>query len=388
MGEPRAHLDLAQTDRLRAVGPRRDRASPGHAEALVPGPRPDGSARRCSRCWSAPRVLYLWNLSASGYANEFYAAAVQAGTQSWKAWLFGSLDSGNAITVDKPPGGAVGDDGLSARIFGFSSWSLLVPQALMGVGVGRPAVRGRAPLGGPGRRAARRRRAGADPAAVLMFRFDNPDALLVLLLVAGAYATVRAIDAAVGARVDLVAGRRGRGRRLRVPHEDGPGAAGRARRSGWRTWWPGRPGCAPGSLQLLRRARRDGRRRRAGTSRWSSCGPPTRPALHRRLDDQLAAGAGAGLQRSGPHPRRERQRRRWRRRLGRATPRSAARPGSRGCSPARSPGDVLAAARGVGAAGRRARRSRMRRAADRPAACGAAAVGRLDAGHRRWCSAS
>ena len=33
------------------------------------------------------------------------------------------------------------------------------------------------------------------PAAVLMFRFDNPDALLVLLLVAGAYATVRAIDA-------------------------------------------------------------------------------------------------------------------------------------------------------------------------------------------------
>ena len=48
-------------------------------------------------------VVYLWNLSASGYANDFYAAAVQAGTQSWKAWLFGSLDSGNAITVDKPP---------------------------------------------------------------------------------------------------------------------------------------------------------------------------------------------------------------------------------------------------------------------------------------------
>jgi hypothetical protein len=48
-------------------------------------------------------LLYLWNLSASGYANDFYTAAVQAGTRSWKAWLFGSLDSGNAITVDKPP---------------------------------------------------------------------------------------------------------------------------------------------------------------------------------------------------------------------------------------------------------------------------------------------
>jgi hypothetical protein len=77
-------------------------------------------------------VLYLWNLSASGYANDFYAAAVQAGTQSWKAWLFGSLDSGNAITVDKPPA-ALWLMTLSARIFGFSSWSLLVPQALMGV---------------------------------------------------------------------------------------------------------------------------------------------------------------------------------------------------------------------------------------------------------------
>ena len=49
-------------------------------------------------------VLYLWDLSASGYANSFYAAAVQAGTESWKAWFFGSLDSSSFITVDKPPG--------------------------------------------------------------------------------------------------------------------------------------------------------------------------------------------------------------------------------------------------------------------------------------------
>jgi hypothetical protein len=48
-------------------------------------------------------VLYLWDLSASGWGNSFYAAAAQAGAQSWKAWLFGSLDAGNAITVDKPP---------------------------------------------------------------------------------------------------------------------------------------------------------------------------------------------------------------------------------------------------------------------------------------------
>ena len=198
MGEPRAHLDLAQTARLRAVGPRRDRprrSTPGHH-------RRSGPSLTRSR-WERPAllallagtaVLYLWNLSASGYANDFYAAAVQAGTQSWKAWLFGSLDSGNAITVDKPPA-SLWVMTLSARIFGFSSWSLLVPQALMGVGsvaLLHAAVRRWAgPVAGLLAGAA----LALTPAAVLMFRFDNPDALLVLLLVAGAYATVRAIDA-------------------------------------------------------------------------------------------------------------------------------------------------------------------------------------------------
>lgn len=144
---------------------------------------------------AATAVLYLWDLSASGYANDFYAAAVQAGTTSWKAWLFGSLDSGNTITVDKPPA-ALWVMVLSARLFGFSSWSLLVPQALMGVasvGLLYGAVRRWAgQLAGLVAGAA----LALTPAAVLMFRYDNPDALLVLLLVASAYAVVRAVDAA------------------------------------------------------------------------------------------------------------------------------------------------------------------------------------------------
>ncbi|HTB56096.1 MAG TPA: glycosyl transferase family 39, partial [Trebonia sp.] len=48
-------------------------------------------------------VLYLFNLSRNGYANDFYAAAVQAGTRSWKAFFFGSFDSSSFITVDKTP---------------------------------------------------------------------------------------------------------------------------------------------------------------------------------------------------------------------------------------------------------------------------------------------
>src|SRR5207248_8518516 len=77
-------------------------------------------------------VLYLWGLSRSGYANDFYAAAVKAGTQSWKAFLFGSLDPSNFITVDKPPASLWVME-LSGRLFGFSSFSMLLPQALEGV---------------------------------------------------------------------------------------------------------------------------------------------------------------------------------------------------------------------------------------------------------------
>ncbi len=143
----------------------------------------------------ATAALYLWGLSASGWANAFYSAAVQAGTQSWKAFLFGSSDAANFITVDKPPA-SLWPMEISARIFGLSSWSMLVPQALMGVAsVGLLYLAVRRVSG-----AAAGLVAGAvlalTPVATLMFRFNNPDALLVLLLTAAAYATVRATDAA------------------------------------------------------------------------------------------------------------------------------------------------------------------------------------------------
>ena len=76
---------------------------PPPAEVLVPGaeaPAPDDGSRPADPRWARPALvvlllvtagLYLWNLSASGWANSFYSAAVQAGTESWKALFFGSL---------------------------------------------------------------------------------------------------------------------------------------------------------------------------------------------------------------------------------------------------------------------------------------------------------
>ena len=84
---------------------------------------------------------------------------------------------------------------LSVRLFGLSSWSLLVPQALMGVAsVGL--------LHGTVRRTTGSAAAGLvagtvlalTPVAVLMFRFNNPDALLTLLVIGSVACTLRALE--------------------------------------------------------------------------------------------------------------------------------------------------------------------------------------------------
>ena len=154
--------------------------------------------RRCVR-WGMPvllmgtAALYLWDPSVSGWANAYYSAAAQAGSQSWQAFLFGSSDPANSITVDKPPL-SLWPAALSVRVFGLNSWSVLVPQALMGVA----SV---ALLWATVRRAfgdAAGLAAGAvlalTPVAVSIFRYNNPDALLVLLMIAAVWAMLRAVD--------------------------------------------------------------------------------------------------------------------------------------------------------------------------------------------------
>lgn len=138
-------------------------------------------------------VLYLYDLGASGYANSFYSAAVQAGSQSWKAFFFGSSDAANAITVDKPPA-ALWPMALSVRLFGLGSWQILVPEALMGVGTVallHAAVRRRF---GAGAGLLAGALLAVTPVAALMFRFNNPDALLALLMVGTIYCVQRALE--------------------------------------------------------------------------------------------------------------------------------------------------------------------------------------------------
>jgi 4-amino-4-deoxy-L-arabinose transferase-like glycosyltransferase len=181
------------------TGPRQPtaagRSRPGRLPGLLRG-------RAADPRWARPALLallaltallYAAGLSRNGWANDFYSAAVQAGTRSWKAFFFGSFDASSFITVDKTPASLWVME-LSARVFGLNYWSVLLPQAAEGVAsvaILHAAVRR---WSGPAAGLIAAGVLAVTPVATLMFRFNNPDALLVLLMTAAAYAMVRAID--------------------------------------------------------------------------------------------------------------------------------------------------------------------------------------------------
>ena len=141
----------------------------------------------------ATGVLYLFGAMHNDMANSYYAAAVQAASQNWTAWLFGGLDAANYVSIDKPPLATM-IMGLSARLFGFSSFSMLLPSVLAGVGSVLLLY------------SAVKRQFGftsaiissvtlmLTPVAALMFGFNNPDAILTFMLTASGYAFLRSLE--------------------------------------------------------------------------------------------------------------------------------------------------------------------------------------------------
>ena len=141
----------------------------------------------------AAAFVFFWNLTASGYANEFYSAAAQAGSKSWEAFLWGSLDAGNAITVDKPPA-SIWLMALSVRLFGLSSFAILLPQALMGVACTYLLYATARRVWGNAAGIVAGIVFITTPVAALMFRFNNPDALLILLMLGAAACVLRGLE--------------------------------------------------------------------------------------------------------------------------------------------------------------------------------------------------
>ncbi|MEV6479926.1 glycosyltransferase family 39 protein [Streptomyces sp. NPDC051576] len=175
------------------AGPPADGGLNSRARRLFTGPEEDPRWARPT-LWAIlllATALYAWNLT-SITGNSFYDAAVYSGTKSWKAFFFGALDSGSFITVDKPPF-ALWVMGLSARVFGYGNWQLMLPMVAAGTGsvalLYRQVKRDFGAV------------AGTVSALVLTFtpitvaitRDTNPDPILVLLMMLGAVALLKAV---------------------------------------------------------------------------------------------------------------------------------------------------------------------------------------------------
>ncbi|MFE9628571.1 ArnT family glycosyltransferase [Streptomyces sp. NPDC006527] len=169
-----------------------DRSPPATAPgAPAPGRAPRWSLPALIAITALAAVLYSWNLSGSSL-NSFYSAAVLSGTQSWKAWFFGSLDAGNFLTVDKPPF-ALMVMGLSCRVFGFGTWQMMLPMilvALATIWILHSSVKR---VWGHGAAAVAALVLALTPITVAINRDNNPDTLLVFLMAAGAALALRAV---------------------------------------------------------------------------------------------------------------------------------------------------------------------------------------------------
>ncbi|MFD4557789.1 ArnT family glycosyltransferase [Streptomyces sp. NPDC058469] len=188
---PPPHQEDAR--RSHRAGPPADGGVAARARRLFTGPEDDPR-------WARPALwgilllataLYAWNLT-SITGNSFYDAAVYSGTKSWKAFFFGALDSGSFITVDKPPF-ALWVMGLSARVFGYGTWQLMLPMVAAGTGsvaiLYRQIKRDFGPIAGTISALV----LTLTPITVAITRDTNPDPILVLLMMLGAAALMKAV---------------------------------------------------------------------------------------------------------------------------------------------------------------------------------------------------
>lgn len=135
----------------------------------------------------------FFELQRNGYANLYYAAAIRSMLQNWHNFFFVAFDPGGFVSVDKPPLG-FWIQAASAKLLGYSGFSILLPEALAGVlSVGMIYLVVRRVFGaGAGLLAALF--LAITPISVVTNRNNTIDSLLALTVLLGAYAMTRAVE--------------------------------------------------------------------------------------------------------------------------------------------------------------------------------------------------
>jgi 4-amino-4-deoxy-L-arabinose transferase-like glycosyltransferase/putative flippase GtrA len=76
--------------------------------------------------------MNFYQLGQNGFGNLFYAAGVRSMADGLRAFFFASYDPAGFVTIDKPPVG-FWLQAISVKLFGFTPFSIFLPQALAGV---------------------------------------------------------------------------------------------------------------------------------------------------------------------------------------------------------------------------------------------------------------
>jgi 4-amino-4-deoxy-L-arabinose transferase-like glycosyltransferase len=138
-------------------------------------------------------ALYAWQIGRSGWGNLYYSAAVKSMSENLTNFVFGSFDPYGVVTVDKPPL-AFWPMVASAAVFGYHGWSLLLPQVLEGVAAVWLLHRTVRLWAGEHVALLAALVFALTPVTVAINRDTNPDTMMVLLLVAAAYAFTRSVQ--------------------------------------------------------------------------------------------------------------------------------------------------------------------------------------------------
>jgi 4-amino-4-deoxy-L-arabinose transferase-like glycosyltransferase len=138
-------------------------------------------------------VLNVNKLAQNGYANIFYSAGVKSMLRSWHNFVFVSFDPGGLVTVDKPPF-ALWVQAASAKLFGFSPLSLLLPEAIIGVLTVAALYWVMTRRFGAWAAVAGALTLAVFPSFVAVSRENGVDPLLILLLVLACGAALRACE--------------------------------------------------------------------------------------------------------------------------------------------------------------------------------------------------
>lgn len=129
----------------------------------------------------------------AGSRSDYYASIALSMSQNWANFFFGSLDPAGTVTLDKIPG-SFWVPALFVKVFGFSDWAVILPNALAAVGTALLVAGTAKRLLGPAAGLLAGAITATTPILIAVSRSNQPESFFVLGLALVAWAAAKALQ--------------------------------------------------------------------------------------------------------------------------------------------------------------------------------------------------